>query len=384
MRTLNTDSCLNTGTDNGSNIPFFNEERFSLTGISPVHPNHSVSIKPLAFFHLQTIPSPPSHVTKGGELLSDTFGVKFSSSKNPAWAARLALIAILAVSTPLSLNADIWIGMSKGELLKELGPPNSTLAVGPKELHDYGDRKTVEILNDRVIALSGFDESIIIEVKQSAKSDTVKASTAYANTANRAKRASDFVDFKALKKTPEETFTLSSSSTSTPNENRLKELLNSKATTFYILGGGLVACVLIGITVSLLRSRKKVPLKDSHIGQSDHILPPFLQSTPTEKPSLTDPRGDMSDLREERLAQRDDPDSMGLSIKASPYQDFDPSIPRMPLVNSENAPNGNAAYSPESQASNVSRKPTRKSRGPETKEHEKTAKRKPTLKLESR
>jgi len=309
--------------------------------------------------------------------------VKFSSTKFAVWAARLALILILAASAQHSLNAEIWIGMSKGELLKELGPPKSTLAVGPKELHDYGDRKRVEILNDRVTVLSGFDEDMIIAVKQSKEADTVMASTAYASTAQRAKRASDFVDFNALEKAPEETFTLSSSSASSSKEDRLKELIKSKATTLYVLGGGLLTCILIGIAVSVARSKKKIPLEESHIGKSDPVLPPFLQSTPTEKPSLSDPRGDMSELREERLAQRDDPNSLGLSIKASPYQDFDPSMPRMPLVNSEDVASGNAAYTSESKASNVSRKPARKSRGPETKEGESDSQRKSSLKLES-
>ena len=54
--------------------------------------------------------------------------------------------------------------MPKGELFKELGAPISTLAAGPKELHNFSDGRKVEVLNGRVAAFSGFPQESIIEV----------------------------------------------------------------------------------------------------------------------------------------------------------------------------------------------------------------------------
>ncbi len=277
--------------------------------------------------------------------------------------------------------------MQKGELFKELGAPNSSLAAGPKELHNFGDGRRVEILNDRVVSISGFSDDEIIEVKQSTEKEAAKASTAYASTGAKAKRASEFIDFKVLENAPKETFTLSNSNEKLIDENRIKDFLKSnKATTLYILGGGIVACIVIGFLIRYFRFRKVVPLEESSIGTADHPLPPFLQSSPSEKPSLNDPRGDMSELREERLAQREDPDSLGLSIRATPYQDFDSTLPRGPLVSTVNAAGGNPAYSSGSNAATAaaSSKPARKTRGSAPKVKDPAKKSKPSLKLESK
>ncbi len=274
--------------------------------------------------------------------------------------------------------------MPKGELLRELGPPTSTLAAGPKELHHYGEGKTVEILNERVVALTGFDDRQIIQVKPTKEPETAKASTAYTDAPKRARRASEFVDFKTLEDAPKETFTLSSSKAQSPAENhRFERLLDVSPTTLYILGGGLAACLIIGLVANFSRSRTKVPLESPSVSKADPPLPTFLQSSPSEKPSLTDPRGDMSELREQRLAQRDDPDSMGLSIKASPYVDFDPSQPKIPLVTHANPAQPNPAYSSASNDASEPSKPSRKTRGPGPKPDETSEKRGSSLKLQS-
>lgn len=277
--------------------------------------------------------------------------------------------------------------MQKGELFQELGAPNSSLAAGPKELHHFNDGRRVEVLNDRVVGFSGFPEGEIIEVKQSAGKEEAKASTAYANTGVKAKRASEFIDFNALENTPKETFTLTNSTETPTAASWYQDFMGAnKATTFYILGGGLGVCLVVSMIISFARRRKIVPLEEPPTDKADFELPPFLQSTPTEKPTLNDPRGDTSELREERLAQREDPNSLGLSIRATPYQDFDSTVPRGPLVSTAEAAGGNPAYS---SGSNVATevapsKPVRKTRGSAPKVSEPVAKRSSSLKLESK
>lgn len=298
----------------------------------------------------------------------------------------MALFVLLFPMVSLNLEAEIWIGMQKGELFHELGAPSSSLAAGPKELHHFSDGRRVEILNDQVVSISGFSDEEVIVVTQKTEKETVKASTAYADSAAKTKRASEFIDFKVLENAPKETFTISNSKEKLIDRNRIEDFLKSnKATTLYVLGGGIVACLFIGILISYFRSRKAVPLEESPVGKADHELPPFLQSTPTEKPSLNDPRGDMSELREERLSQREDPDSLGLSIRATPYQDFDSSLPRGRLVSTVIAAGSNPAYASGSNAATAtaSSKPTRKTRGSAPKVSEPATKRKSSLKLES-
>lgn len=60
---------------------------------------------------------------------------------------------------------------------------------------------------------------------------------------------------------------------------------------------------------------------------------------------MGDPRGDTTELREERLAMREDPNSLGLSIRATPYQDFNSTELRGPLVSQAKESGFNAAYS---------------------------------------
>lgn len=149
--------------------------------------------------------------------------------------------------------------MPKGELFKELGAPILTLAAGPKELHNFSDGRKDEVLNERVAAFSGFPQESIIEVKQAAKEEAPKASTAYSRKGAKAKRASEFNDFKAIENTPKETFTLSNNPKNTNVANKLPDFLESnKATTFYILGEGIAACLIVAISFS--RSRKLIPL----------------------------------------------------------------------------------------------------------------------------
>lgn len=272
--------------------------------------------------------------------------------------------------------------MPKGELFKELGAPISTLAAGPNELHNFSDGRKVEVLNGRVAASSGFPQESIIEVKQPAKDETPKASTAYSSTGAKAKRASEFIDFKAIENTPKETFTLSNNPKNTNVANKLHDFLESnKATTLYILGGGNAACLIIAISFS--RSRKLIPLDSESEPSFNREIPPFLQSTPQARPSLGDPRGDTTELREERLAMGEDPNSLGLSIRATPYQDFDSTELRGPLVSQAKESGVNAAYSSAGNVTTTSNKPTRKTRDNAPKVEQPVAKRSSSLKLES-
>lgn len=258
------------------------------------------------------------------------------------------LIALLFLFTALNLEAEVWVGMKKGELLKELGAPQSSLTAGPKELHRYSDGRRVEILNDRVTELIGFPPDSIIEVKKPIDLNTAKASTAYADATPAVKKSSEFVDFNTLKATKPEDFTLSSSHKELEPANRVEKLLGTnKATTLYVLGGGIIGCIFAGFLISVARWRKAVNQNEKRTEVADHELPPFLNSTPIEKPTIQDPRGETSKRREERLAQRDNPDTLGLSIRASPYQDFDPTIPKVPLVSSLNSAGANPAYNTE-------------------------------------
>ena len=123
--------------------------------------------------------------------------------------------------------------MPKGELFKELGAPISTLAAGPKELHNFSDGRKVEVLNGRVAAFSSMGA--------------------------KTKRVSEFNDFKAIENTPKETFNLSNNPENTNAANKLHDFLESnKATTLCILGGEIAACLIIAI--SFYRSRKLIPL----------------------------------------------------------------------------------------------------------------------------
>ncbi len=287
--------------------------------------------------------------------------MKLSSTNLLVWVLRAALFGLVFSFSNINLRAEIWVGMKKGELFKELGAPISSLTAGPKELHQFSDGRRVEILNDQVVGFSGFPEGTIIEVKQSINEEGSKASTAYSTAAAKAKRASEFIDFNNLDNAPEESFTLSASSNDSKAENKPQGFLESnEAATLYILGGGIAACAIIGIAISFSRSRKTVALAAEPATDFNREIPPFLQSTPLERPSLLDPRGDMSELREERLSMREDPNSLGLSIRATPYQDFDSTELRGPLVSQVKESGANPAYSNAGNLATASSKPTRK------------------------
>jgi len=300
------------------------------------------------------------------------------------WAARIALFGLIYPFVSFNLQAEIWIGMQKGELFKELGAPISTLAAGRKELHNFTVGRKVEILDGRVVAFSGFPEESIIEVEQPTNAETPKASIAYTSSGAKPQRPSEFIDFKAIEDTPQGTSTLSNAPDSANVANKLQDFLESnKATTLYILGGGVAACLIIAIAISFSRSRKAIPLETESEPSFNREIPPFLQSTPQERPSLNDPRGDTTDLREERLAMREDPNSLGLSIRATPYQDFDSTELRGPLVSQAKESGVNAAYSNFGDVTTTSAKPTRKTRDNVPKVDQPSKKRSSSLKLES-
>ena len=143
--------------------------------------------------------------------------------------------------------------MPKGKLFKELGAPISNLAAGPKELHNLSDGRKIEVLNGRVAAFS--------------------------SAGAKAKRVSEFNDFKAIENTPKETFTLSNNPESTNAANKLHDFLESnKANTLCILGGGIAACLIIAIPFS--RSLKLIPSDSEYEPSFNREIPPFLQSAP--------------------------------------------------------------------------------------------------------
>ncbi len=248
--------------------------------------------------------------------------------------------------------------MTKGELYDTLGVPDSSLVAGPKEVHQYPDGKRVNIVNGRVVGLAGFPEDGIAAPRSSSDKELPKASTAYTRAQEPKKTHRPFVDFDAVKEGRSESFTLKGAESDAAIASTWEEFLNSdKAPTFFILGGGVIACAVIWMIVAAINHRRAARIAANPIGKADSELPPFLKSTPIEKYSLLDPRGDTSELREERLAMRDDPNSMGLSIRGPIYQDYDPYGPRTQLVGNINAPQSNPAYAA---AKSQSRKPARR------------------------
>ncbi len=278
-------------------------------------------------------------------------------------AIRSFLVATYLLMWVFPAQGDVWIGMSKGELIEELGSPNARLAVGPKELYQYSDGRRVEVVDDRVTHLVGFPKEMIVVKPQKSVSEPPKASTAYAQKKPAiSTNPRPFVDFKAAKAENKETFTLQSpeegATAASDGESKLSAFLNSdQATTAYLFGGGILLCALAAWIVAVIRRKRAAERAQFKVGKADPKLPPFLKSTPVEKPSLLDPRGDTSELRAQRLAARDDPTSMGLSIRGPIGEDYNPYGPRTQLVGNINAPENNPAYATKKEPRKPSRKP---------------------------
>ena len=89
------------------------------------------------------------------------------------------LSVLLALICCLTTHAAIWVGMTKAELLQELGPPTATLALGNREVLDYGGGRKAQFLNGRVFKLTGFPESMISEGQAPDPLEDARTSTAY-------------------------------------------------------------------------------------------------------------------------------------------------------------------------------------------------------------
>ena len=89
------------------------------------------------------------------------------------------LSVLLALICCLTTHAAIWVGMTEAELLQELGPPTATLAVGNREVLDYGRGRKAQFLNGRVFKLTGFPESMISEGQAPDPLEDARTSTAY-------------------------------------------------------------------------------------------------------------------------------------------------------------------------------------------------------------
>lgn len=268
---------------------------------------------------------------------------------------------MLALICCLTTQAAIWVGMTKAELLQELGPPNTTLAVGNREVLDYGGSRKAQFLNGRVFKLTGFPESMISEVQAPDPIENARASTAYSPppTSTSQNKQNGFVDFGAINNQQEETFTLSSpepdtSETVSPSiRDRIEPLIayieSMDRQTLTLRGCGIGASVAFAILIILTLKRRSAAKKRMRVGEADSKLPPFLKSKPQEKPSILDPREPPKLRGGERKAIQKNPESRGLSIRGPIYQDYDPdydpNAPRRQLVGANTAPKNNEAYS---------------------------------------
>ena len=252
--------------------------------------------------------------------------------------------------------------MTEAELLQELGPPAATLAVGNREVLDYGGGRKAQFLNGRVFKLTGFPESVISEEQAPDPLEDARASTAYSLPTSSANHnnQNDSVDFGSINNQREETFTLSSShssettsKTSPSISDRIQPLItyveSMDRQTLTLRGCGIGAAFAFVILTGVFLKRRSAAKKKMRIGKADSELPPFLKSKPQEKPSILDPR-EPPKLRsgESRVIQKD-PESRGLSIRGPIYRDYDPdyapNAPRRQLVGAHTAPNNNTAYS---------------------------------------
>lgn len=267
---------------------------------------------------------------------------------------------MLALICCLTTHAAIWVGMTKAELLQELGPPSATLAVGNHEILDYGGGRKAQFLNGRVFKLTGFPESMISEGQAPDPLDSARASTAYSNSESTSRQSNQnaFVDFGSQNQR-EETFTLSSSksdSAEAPSpsiRDRIELLIASiksmDSQTLALRGCGIGAGIAFSILIAVVLKRRSAAKRRMSIGKADSELPPFLKSKPQEKPSILDPREPPKLRSGERKAIQKDPESRGLSIRGPIYQDYDPdydpNAPRRQLVGAHTAPKNNEAYS---------------------------------------
>jgi len=251
--------------------------------------------------------------------------------------------------------------MTKAELLQELGPPNTTLALGNREVLDYGGSRKAQFLYGRVFKLTGFPESMISESQAPDPLESARASTAYSppTTSTSQAKQNAFIDFGSMNNQRQETFTLSSSKpdsteTISPSiRDRIEPLMtyieSMDRQTLTLRGCGIGASVAFAILITIILKRRSAEKKKMHIGKADSELPSFLKSKPKEKPSLLDPREPPKLKSGERKNTQKNPESRGLSIRGPIYQDydpdFDPNAPRRQLVGANTAPRNNEAYS---------------------------------------
>ncbi len=207
--------------------------------------------------------------------------------------------------------------MSKAELVVEIGYPKSSLQLGNKELHLYEESRKVEIVDDRVVTLTGFPESMINA------SEIVPQATV-------PKIIEPPEELPVAPEPAKESITLNSETIQDSESKSVLQLINEFSPQSYAIGGGTLIVLLIALII-LKRSHKEI--EQEHSGKTIDAPSPFENPKPAREPVRIEYKDDDPSSDKERPPKAD-PERSALSIRDRSTRSSEVQISRKPLVRS--------------------------------------------------